>query len=107
MYVTAMAWLWLFCCCVQCSLISCHAHTNVVLIVLTYVLFYCHVILCFIVLYVCWLNKISSDVFGFILLRHRSFHTHAACTLQKQSLQRAGNVFRTVNRKIFKNLCVP
>ena len=52
-----MAWLWLFCCCVQCSLISCHAHTNVVLIVLTYVLFYCHVILCFIVLYVCWLNK--------------------------------------------------
>ena len=41
-----MAWLWLFCCCVQCSLMSCHAHTNVVSIVLTYVLFYCHVILC-------------------------------------------------------------
>ena len=49
-----MAWLWLFCCCVQCSLISCHAHTNVVNCVnLCFVLLSCD----FIVLYVCMLAK--------------------------------------------------
>ena len=51
------------------------------------------------------INTIPRDVVGAVLSRDRSFHTQGA--LQKQTLQRAGNVFRTVSRKIFKNQSVP